>query len=167
MYQEYIVTATEVKSYCPEINSEISDVLVNRAILAVEDTILRDSCGQAWSDELISQKSGGTYSVANKYVIDNFLKQLISFGVWEYLVVTLSLQLNSSGLRIKTSDHSVQSESKDMAFYRDYIQNYMDRTRKTMKRYLDLNKTSYPLYYSNTYHDDPKKNIYDFRIGKI
>lgn len=167
MYQEYIVTAKEVKGYCPAISDDISDSLVNSGILMVEDTILKDSCGQAWTDEIITQKSGGTYTTANAIIVNNYLKQLISYGVWQYLTTTLSLQLNSSGLRIKSSDHSVASESVDMAFYRDFIQNYMDSIRRTMKRYIDDHKTDYPLYYNNTYHDKPSENVYNFKIGNI
>jgi hypothetical protein len=79
----------------------------------------------------------------------------------------LSLQLNSSGLRAKNSDHSVLVESKDIAFYRDFIQNYMDTVRHSMNRYINLNKSSYPLFYNNIYHDKPEQNVYNFRIGCI
>jgi hypothetical protein len=167
MYNQYLVTPIEVRSYCPEVNGDISDLLINRATLATEDTILRDTLGQQWSDEIISQKSGGTYTVANAYIVNNFLKLLVSLSVWQYLVMTLSLQLNSSGLRIKSSEHSIAAESKDLAFFRDFIENYMDRVRKTMKRYIDDHKTDYPLYYNNEYHDKPSENIWNFRIGKI
>lgn len=167
MYNQFIVTPLEVKTYVPEVNNDISDTLVSKAILMVEDTILRDSLGQSWSDEIISQKLGGTYTTTNKYIVDNFLKQLISYGVWQYLVVTLSLQLNSSGLRVKTSDHSIASETKDMAFYRTFIENYMDRIRETMKRYIDLHKSDYTLYYTNPYHDKPSKNVYNFKVSKV
>jgi hypothetical protein len=167
MYQEYIVTVGEVKSYCPEINNEISSTLVERAILATEDTILRDSLGQEWADQIITQRSGGTYTTENAYIVNNFLKQLISFGVWEYLTTTLTYQLNSSGLRIKQSDHSISTEPKDLGYYKEFIQNYMDRVRKTMKLYINDHKSLYPLYYNNKYHDKPKDNVYDFRIGKV
>lgn len=165
MYQEYIITATEVKSIVPELNNDVSDILINNAIKMVENTVLIDSCGQEWADELITQKSGGTYTTANKYVIDNYIKNMLAYSVWQYLVITLSYQMNSAGLRIKNSDHSVAGESKDIAFYRDFTQNFIDRTRSLMKRYIDLHKSDYPLFFNNIYNDKP--HTYNFRIGKI
>jgi len=167
MYNQYLVTSSEVRVFCPEVNGDINDLLINRATLAVEDTILRDTLGQEWSDEIISQKSGGTYTAANAYIVNNFLKLLVSLSVWQYLVMTLSLQLNSAGLRIKSSDHSIAAESKDLAFFRDFIENYMDRVRQTMKRYIDDNISLYPLWKNNKYHDKPAQNTWNFRIGKV
>jgi hypothetical protein len=168
-----MITPSECKAIVPEINFDISDLLINNAIKMVQSTLLIDTVGQEWADELMSQTgtivsgvtSGETYTTANEYIVDNYLKNILAYSVWQYLVITLSLQLNSAGLRIKTSDHSVASESKDLAFYRDFCQNYIDRTRKLMHRYIDQNKASYPLYFNNIYHDVPK--VYNFKIGHI
>lgn len=165
MYSLYIVTASEVKNYVPELNAEINDSLIDNGIKMVENTILMESLGQSLTDEIMSQKSGGTYSTANKYLVDNFLKELISYGVWQYISVTLSYQLVSSGLRIKNSDHSVTVESKDLAYYRSFIQNYIDRVRKIMSRYIEDHEADYPLYFANKYGDKPYKNIYNFKVG--
>lgn len=167
MYTLNIVTPAEVKTLVPEINYEISDTLISNAIKMVEMTVLQESIGQEWTDEIMSQKSGGTYTTSNKYIVENFLKNILAYSVWQYLTTTLSLQLNSSGLRIKQSDHSIASESKDIAYYRDFIENYLDRVRKLMKRYIDDHKSDYPLYYNNIYHDKPSKNVFNFKISSV
>lgn len=165
----YIMTNVEVKTYAPEINQSIQKVLVDSAILFTQDSLIKDSIGQEWYDQILSQLSGGTgyTTTENQYIIDNYLKHILAYGVWQYLAITLSLQLNDSGLRIKTSDHSQAAESKDIAFIRDFIQNYIDSRRKEMKRYIDNNKTLYPLYYSNIYGDRPSNNVYNFKIGGV
>ena len=171
MNQVKFLTPSQVKLYVTEINQDIADTLVNNAILMVQESLLKPTFGQEWFDELIVQcsgnTSGSTYTAPNLYIMQNYGYWLLSYGVWQYLATTLSLQLNSAGVRVKTSDHSVAGESKDIAFYRTFIENYIDNVRKTMKRYIDLHKTDYPLYYNNTYHDKPSKDIYNFKIGKV
>jgi hypothetical protein len=167
MNTEILITPTIAKSLVPEINNDISDILVTNAIKMTQQSVIKPTLGEEWLNQLLTQKSGGTYSTANKYIMDNYIQWILSYATWQYLVVTLSLQLNSSGLRIKQSDHSVQSESKDIAFYRTYIQDFIDTTRKDMKRYIDLHKSDFPLYYNNIYHDKPSENVFNFKVGSV
>lgn len=162
-----IITAAECRTMCPEINNEIEDGVIDSAIKLTQQSVIKPSIGQEFFDEIILQKSGGTYSAANKIIVDDYLKWILSYSVWQYLVVTLSLPLNAAGLRIKISDHSNPAESKDLQYYRDFIQNWIDNTRKTMYRYINDNKASYPLYYNNKYHDKPKNNQYNWKIGGV
>ena len=162
-----IITATEAKTMVPEINSEIDTGIVDNAIKLTQQSVLKPSLGQEWFDEIITQRSGGTYSTANSYIVNNYIKWILAYAVWQHLVITLSLQLNSAGLRIKGSDHSQAAESVDMQYYRDYTQNWIDNTRKAMYRYINLHSSDYPLYYSNIYGDKPRNNQYNWKMGKI
>lgn len=167
MSNVYLMTDTEVKSYVPEINNSVASSLIYNAMLFSQETTIKNSLGQQWYDQIIGEKSGGTYSAANKVIVDNYIKQILSYSVWQYLIITLSLSLNEAGLRIKESDHSAAAESRDLAFMRDFIQNYIDNKRKEMFRYIEDHPTDYPYYYSNVYGDKPKNNIYNWRIGAI
>ena len=100
-------------------------------------------------------------------IVDNYLKWILSYAVWQYLVITLSLQINAAGLRIKASDHSLAAEQKDIQYYREMIQNWIDSSRKDMFRYINLHKNDYPLYFNNIYHDKPQNNQYNWRIGGV
>lgn len=162
-----IITAAEVKINCPSINDEIETGMIDEGILLMQRAVMVPTCGQEWWDEIIQQRSGGTYSSANKVIVDNYLKYILSYAVWQNLVITLSYQLNSAGLRLKVSDHSAQAETADMMYYRDYTQNFIDNIRKEMYRYISLHKNDYPLYYNNKYHDHPSKNQYDWKIGSV
>ena len=157
----YLISASELKTLVPAINNQVDDTLINGAILLVQNTTVKDTITQDFYEDLLIN-SGTT---ANKYLIDNYLKNLISYSVWQYLMVSLSLQLNDAGLRIKTSDHSVAAESVDIAFYRTYIQNFIDGVRKQMDRYIFLHQSDYPLYYQDKWGDVPVKN--NFRFGRI
>jgi len=156
-----LATATEVKTLCPAINKQVDDTLVNGAILLTQDTLIKDSLTQDLYEDVLAN-SGTT---ANSYLINNYLKNLISYGCWQYLAVSMSLQLNDAGLRIKTSDHSVAAEAVDITFYRNYIQNFIDSTRRMMDRYIDDHKADYPLFYNDKWGDTPK--ISNFRIGRV
>ena len=91
MNTKLLVSVAEVKALCPMINNEIDNTLVSNAILLIEDTLLKDSLTlDMWEDILTN--SGTT---TNKYLIDNYIKNLVSYGVWQYLTVTMTYQLNS------------------------------------------------------------------------
>ena len=161
MTQTYLMTAIEVKTFCPSINNEVDNAIISGAILLIQDTELKFSLTQDFYEDVISN-SGTT---ANKYLIDNYCKYIIAYSVWQYLVTTLTYQTNSSGLRIKTSDHSQAAEATDMIYVRNYIQNFIDNVRKEMSRYIFDHQSDYPLYYSDKWGDTPAKN--DFRIGRV
>jgi len=167
MLNTYIISVSEVKAIVPSINTNISDTLINEAILMVQNTLLKNSLGQEFCEEILLQVSGGTISTANQYLIDNFINRIISFAVWQYIIITLSLQTSEAGLRIKVSDHSTPAESSDIAFMRNYIQNFIDGAREEMYRYISYHPTSYPLYYNDKYGDDPIKHRFNFRISKV
>lgn len=162
-----IVTPLEVKTICPEININISDTLISNGIELVTNTLIKDSIGQEWLEEIEYQISGNTLTTQNKYIVDNFLKYICSFGVQLHLVITLSLQLNDSGLRIKVSDHSTAAESSDLSFYRSYIQDFIDNKRESMYRYIKYHPTDYPKYYSDFYNDKPIENRFNFKMSKV
>lgn len=162
-----LLTASEVRGMCRAINGEIEDGIIEDAILSTQQMVVRPSIGKEWYDEIILQKSGGTYSIENKVIVEDYLKWIISYSTWQHLVVTLSLQLNAAGLRIKTSDHSSPAESSDLAFTRSFIQNLIDGTRREMFRYIDEHESSYPLYFNNKYGEKPKNNQFGFDIGVV
>ena len=161
------MTEPEVKALVPQINKTVDESLIESTLLFTQDTLIKDSIGQDWYEELLLQKSGGTYTAANQIIIDNYIKNILAFGVWQNLIINLSLAVNESGLRIKISDHSEAASSRDIAFMRDYIQNFIDAKRKEMYRYIKNNKSSYPKYYNDVYGDKPINNIYNFKIGGI
>lgn len=161
MNQIYFTTPTEIKQNVPSINSEIDDRLINGAILLIQDTLVRESLTQDFYEDLVLN-SGTT---ANIFLIDNYIKQLIAYGVWQYLAVSLSLPLNSAGLRIKTTDHSQAAEAIDITFYRTYIQNFIDNLRKMLYRYIYDHQLDYPLYFSDKWGDSPVKH--NFRLGRV
>ena len=157
----YLISSQEVKTLCPAINNEIDNGLINGAILLMQDTELKFSLTQDFYEDIIAN-SGTT---ANAYLINNYCKYIIAYSVWQYLTTTLSLQLSSSGLRIKVSDHSQAAESQDIEHVRLYIQNFIDNVRKEMSRYIYKHQSSYSKYYNDEWGDTPVKN--NFRMGRV
>jgi hypothetical protein len=161
MNTKYLITASEVKTICSSINNEIDDTLINNAILLMQDTTLKDSLTlDMWEDIFIN--SGTT---ANQYLINNYIKNLIAYSVWQFLVVTLSYQLNSAGVRLKISDHSQLAESSDIQYYRGYIQSFIDNVRRLMAEYIEDHQSDYPLYYIYEHGKGPSVN--NFKIGRV
>lgn len=166
-----LLSATTIKQIVPEINNEIDNTIIDNATRLVQGTLLKDTLTQDFYDDFYTKYcasilSGGTpLSTAYQYLKDNYLDYILAYGVWEHLVITLSYQLNSAGLRLKVTDHSTIAEATDITFMRKYIENFIDAKRKEMSRYIFDNQTNYPLYYSDKWGDMPKKA--NFRIGRV
>lgn len=167
MNNVYIMSATTVRQYCPEINVTIADVLINKNIIISQDTTLKNTMGHNWYNHLLLSVSGNTVSAADQYALDNWLYYILAYDVLKNLVVGLSFQLNEAGLRIKTSDHSTLAESKDIGWYRSYIDNFIDSKREEMYRYIRHKYNDYPYYFNNYAGDSPVRNIYDWTIKRI
>ena len=162
-----ILTVEQIKALVPSINININDKMIEEACTLVEHTILADSIGQEFYEEIRDQVSGNTLTTDNKYLFDNYLQYIVAYSIWQYLTITLSYNLNEAGVRIKTSDHSTLAESTDINYYRTYIQNFIDNKRDQMNKYIRLINNNYPKYYSNKYGDSPSEHIYNFKIGKV
>jgi hypothetical protein len=168
-----LLSASTIKQIVPEINNTIDNSLIENACWFVQETLIKDTLSQLFYEDLLNKwgtDSGHTgMTVAYTYLKTNYLDYILSYGVWKHLVITMSLQLNDAGLRVKTSDHSVPAESRDLSFMRDFIDNFIDAKRKTMFRYLTDPplQTDYPYYFNGRFNDQPRKMIYDFNIGKI
>lgn len=161
------ITSSEVKTMVPEINNEVESGVIDNAIKLCQQSVLKPTCGQEWFDQLLTERANGVYSIPNNYIMTNYLKWILAYSVWQYLVISLSLQMNSAGLRIKVSEHSEAAQTKDIQYYREFIQNWIDSQRKSMYRYINLNQNDYPLYFNNKYHEHPKNNQYNFKIGGV
>lgn len=172
-----IITSSEVKTICPSINANISNTLIDNGIKLVTDTLIKDTIGQEWLEEIELQMSGDTpiidgiytsgLTTSNQYIVDNYLKYILSYGVWQYLVVSLSLMLMPDGLRIKTSDHSAAAEAQDISYMRNYIQTFIDNKREAMYRYIKFHSALYPKYYTDFYGDKPIEHRFNFKISKV
>lgn len=161
------LSATTIKQYCPDINGEIDNTLIDNVTRLVQSTLLKDTLTQDFYDDLYSKWISPTWSVNTAYVYlkETYLDWILALGVWKHLTINMSYQLNSAGLRIKLSDHSQAAETSDIDFIRKYIDNFIDARRKEMSRYIYDHQSDYPLYYSDKYGDMPAKN--NFAIGRV
>ena len=159
------LSATTIKQMIPQINGEIDNDVIDGNTKFVQQTLIKDSLTQQFYDDLYLQWSGGSLSTAYAFLKENYIDWILALGVWANLILTQSYQLNSAGLRLKTTDHSTAAEAADIGFMRSYVQGLIDAKRVEMQRYIEYNPTGYELYWSDKYGDSPKTNR--FRIGKV
>lgn len=164
MYNIPMLTASTVRTICPEINVNIATTLIDSATVLVQSTLIKDTLTQDFMDDLYGAFTGNSMSAAYTTLKANYLDYILAYGVYKHLIISQSYQLNEAGLRLKTSDHSSAAEPQDLAFMRDYIDNFIDSTRKTMIRYIEDHQGDFPLYFTDKYGDVPMKN--NFKIAK-
>ena len=160
-----ILSASTIKQLIPQINNEIDNVLVDNNTVFVQMTLIRDTMTQDFYQDMYNKWTGHTMTAAYTTLKEEYIDWILALGVWQNIIITQSYQLNSAGLRLKTTDHSVAAEPQDISFMRQYIQNMIDSKRKDMQRYINDNQGNYPLYFSDKYGDTPKTK--NFRIGRV
>lgn len=160
-----LITPDDVRRMCPQINQEIEDGLINDSLSLVQESVIKPTLGYDFYQELLDQRLGGTYTTDNKMLMDNYISWILSFAVWQNLVISTSYTLSAAGLRLKVSDHSVLAESKDIQYYRDYTQNFIDSTRKSMFHYMEHNKDNYITYYKSC--NKGKNLTYNWKMGGV
>jgi hypothetical protein len=168
-----LMTAQEVKDTLPEVNNNIPNELITQHIKIVEQMKIRALLGYDLYEQLELEKSGGTFSTANQYLLDEYLFMIISLHVQKRLVLNNSYQLENNGLRVKLSDVSDLAATEDMSYYRSSLNDDIDFLINEMKKYMMTNQASYPKYFSrkdtrsNTASENKRDYDYGFGIGKI
>jgi len=168
-----LITAQEVKAELPEVNDAIPNELLTQNIEITQKMNIRPILGYSFYEQLETQVSSSTVSVANQYLLDEYLYMIHSLHVQKRLVMTNSYQLENNGLRVKLSDVSDLAETQDLTYYRSDLQNDIDFLVNEMIKYIDSNQSDYPAYVTrsdpreNTADENRRRYNYGFSVGKV
>lgn len=166
-----LMTAQQVKDTLPEINDNIPDELIMNHQKIVTRMNIRPLLGYDYLQELQTEVSGGTISLYNQFLLDEYLYMIIALFIQQRLAISNTYQLENNGVRIKQSDVSLPTDTEEQTKYRSYIQNDIDLLQKEMVKYILANQTLFPTYIS---HSDPRSTNdnrrpynYGFSVGGV
>lgn len=170
----YLINETEIKQLIPELPNNLDTRLIRNAILFVQEIKIKSIIGYEWLTELYTQHNTGTTTVANQFILDNYLNMIIALGAYQRIIYSTTYQMEQSGVRIKLTDNSEKASDEAIHLLRTQIQSDFDFLVNEMIRYIDENLSSYPLY--NVRNDDRNvssevrqrsKMNFGFNISKI
>lgn len=166
-----MVDEATIKLLVPEISPSVDPTLLKRFIQLEQNKHIRPLLGYDLFNQLLTEIKANNLTVANKYLLDNYLVMILALFVFKRLIYTSSYQVENTGLRKKYSESSEIAEFREMDFYRTNIQDDIDFYINSMIKFIDANPTEYTLYFNNTdprcNTETPERRRYNFQIGKI
>ena len=169
MTMQPILSACTIKNLNLWLDTDIGDDLIEQACVNVQRTLIKDTLGYPYWDSIYNQfiaNSGSSqmYLAADQYIMDNFINDIISYGVAFELVSELYIQLKSAGPRTITSTQSLIAPEKMISFDQQRYQNKINERRVAMVKYMEANRNSYTLYFKPTPYND--KVVTSFPINR-
>jgi hypothetical protein len=149
-----ILSSTTIKQLNLWINPDIDSTMIDQATVNVQRSLIRETLGYPYFENIYNQfinNSGNTtgYTASDQYIMDNYINDVIAFGVANEILPTLFGQLNQDGLRLITSSQSVIAPDKLISMYQQIYQSKINERRIEMVKYMDKNRSSYPLYFGH------------------
>lgn len=148
MLQPFI-TPDQLKSIAA-ISDSIETQFLVPFINTVQDMVVVPVIGVALSTEISNQILSGTTSVANQYLIDNYILPCLAYATWSQASVFGGIKMYKKSL-VKPSDPNSDSLTLDeMRFYKANIDNMANYYKSRLYDFLedDANSSApvYPLY---------------------
>jgi len=161
-----ILSATTIQQLNLWINPDIDLSIIDQATVNVQRSTIRTTLGYQYWDSIYNQfLSGSGYTTEDAYILDNYIYDVIAFGVALELIPTLYAELNQDGLRIVTSSQSTFAPDKLISMYLQSYQNKIDERRTEMVKYMNDNRLKYPIYFR--YNGRTERNVTFFNIHRI
>jgi len=161
-----IISTNDIKKRNLWIDSDIDADLIEWATVLTQRTLCKNTLGYEYWEKLynvyISSGTSG-YTTDDFYILDNYLYDIISYGVANELVENLYNQLKSDGIRNMTSSQSIISPDKLISMEHQRWQGKIDDRRTEMIEHMSRNRSKYPLYFGSFC----KKTVTTFPIHRI
>ena len=143
-----LLKTSTIKILIPEINSNIDDNLIKKNLVIEQDKKLRPIIGYCLYDELYTQITTDTLSVANKKLMDDYIVMILSLSVYKRILISTTFQVENNGLRVKLSDSSETASRNDVSFVSQSIDDDINYYTQELIKYICDNQSDYPLYFN-------------------
>jgi hypothetical protein len=131
------------------ISKSISAELLEPYIIISEEYYVYPILGDALLTELKNQITGNTLSALNAILLNQYIRPLAAYGAWFEGAPFIQFKTVQKGIVKQSSDNSSNVDLSEFNVYRNSIKDKISFYEDRLAKYLDDNKSSYPLYRSN------------------
>jgi hypothetical protein len=168
--EKLFLTEEEFKSMVPSSRNVTDTQSIYYSIALSQRQTIKGMLGDDLYEDINSKytlyiDSGTSMSDCYTYLVENFIKPILSFSTYKRLITTLSFKLKEGGLRYNVDQTSELAMSEDRNIIIRDINNDIDLFIIDMKKYIYDNRSCFPLY--NKGFDGVVDNQVSFGIGKI
>lgn len=118
-------------------------------------TYIKPLLGADWYNEIITQASTSTLTVANKLILDDYVCRILAYRVYADLILEIHYQIENAGNRIKTSPNSEPASDEAVESKKRHWENKITNLETEMKNYICDHITDYPIYGQYTTGNGP------------
>jgi hypothetical protein len=140
-----LISVDDIKEIT-SISKAIEPALLDPYILIGEEFYCYSILGDALVSELKNQITGNSLTVFNQRLLGVYIKPVAAYGAWVEASPFLSYKTVQKGVVKQSSDNSDNVSIEELAFYRQSLKDKVRFFQDRLTKYLEENKTSYPLY---------------------
>lgn len=140
------------------------------SIAMCQKKTIRDILGQDLYDDILAKytlyvDSGTSMSTEYTYLMNNYLKPILSIDTYRRLIDVLSNKLGDAGLRTVQETTTFPSEGNDKYIIKKELMDDINTFIKDMKKYIYDNQSSFTLYDQG--FDGVNQKRVSLMIGKV
>lgn len=145
-----LITPAYFKAMYTQVNKNVDDAFIQRAITKTQRMFLFDIIGKVWIEDMMSTiiASGTTgLTQADTIVLEDYLKPMHAVYTYCELLPTLSYQIDNSGVREKTVNESNTTSKSNISYLIENAKYEINYYLKEFNCYVSENSTLYPLHF--------------------
>jgi len=145
MFNDTTLTTVDDFKQSTSITDSLQDEILQPFISAGEEFSVYPILGTALVDELKSQITGNSLTLANTVLLSN-IKPVAAYAAWfRYIPFSIS-KTAVIGEVEQSADHSTASTMEKIEFKRQGIKDMLAFYESKLQKFLENNKDNYPLY---------------------
>ena len=138
-----------------ELSGNMHDAKINSRILEAEDFDLRELMGDAFYYSFLASQASAPYTkllAGGDYVIKDItytfygLKPVLVYFAASRIIKQLDMHFTPNGMMQKRNEFSDHIESKDLSYNSNQLKNQALAYWNMCEKYLEANRTDYPLW---------------------
>lgn len=144
-YNVLLVSEEKLKSYT-SIHQSVSPTDLTPYVLQAQEIYLQNYLGATFYQQIIAQVKAGTISVPNRFLLDNYIGQvLVNYAMYHALPFLAYKIFNKSVLK-PNSETAPSIELDEVKFLQAQVREVAESYTKQMQLYLNNHLSDYPAY---------------------
>lgn len=151
-YNVLFVSEEKLKSFT-SIHQSVSPVDLTPYVLQAQEIYLLNYLGQTFYNQLVAQIKAGTLNTPNRYLLDNFIGQLLCNYSFYHALPFLSYKVFNKSVLKPNSETAPSIELDELKFLQSQVREVAESYVKQMQIYLNNNLNLYPAYAASVSQD--------------
>ena len=144
-YNVLFVSEEKLKSFT-SIHQSVSPVDLTPYVLQAQEIYLLNYLGQTFYNQLVAQIKANSLNTPNRYLLDNFIGQLLCNYSFYHALPFLSYKVFNKSVLKPNSETAPSIELDELKFLQAQVREVAESYAKQMQIYLNNNLNLYPAY---------------------